>query len=358
MHIVKHYKQLLRSGDMHYDAAQEIMVGHLGRLYDALEDFDNQSKWMRYWNKVDSRGLYIWGGVGRGKTCLMDLFYKSIKDKGCIRIHFHRFMQVVHHGLQRYEGTRNPLQKVAEEISLEGRVLCFDDFFVIDIADAMLLAGLLKALFAKNMVILITSNIDPDDLYKDGLQRERFLPSIALLKKHSHVVRMANGTDYRLATLKNHRLYHCPANEKADSMMQEEFTLLSSENGSSGEILEVEGRELWTRRMADDVVWFNFNDLCDGPRSQNDYLHIALEFHTVFLSGLPQMDASMDALARRFIYLIDVLYDHRVQLVISAATPPPDLYCGQTLATTFERTISRLIEMQSEEYLIQCHRAK
>lgn len=357
MRPVKRYQRMLQQSDMHYDAVQEVIVGHLDRMYSELVKRRTQTGFLaRLLRHNTVRGLYLWGGVGRGKTRLMDMFYDSISGRRRMRLHFHRFMQEVHSALKRYSGQRNPLTKVGASIASETEVLCFDDFFVEEIGDAMLLEGLLTELFARGVCLVITSNIAPDKLYENGLQRARFLPAIALLKQHCRILEMGAGSDYRLLTLKNDRLYHCPAGAEADKDMEREFRSLAPDKGSRGQIIHVEGRELWTRCMADDVVWFNFRDLCEGPRSQHDYLHLALEFHALLLSDVPQFTPALDAAARRFVNLIDVLYDHRVKLVISAETPPEKLYTGTQLRSVFRRTVSRLVEMQSMEYLASAHR--
>jgi cell division protein ZapE len=352
----KKYQLLLQESKLHYDAGQEVIVGHLDALHMELSQYSKRPGLLQWLLKRESpRGLYIWGGVGRGKTHLMDMFYESIEGRLRLRLHFHRFMQKIHASLTRYSGTKNPLKKVAADVAKNTEVLCFDDFFVEEIGDAMLLGELLKELFARGVCLVITSNIAPENLYENGLQRARFMPAIRLLQKHCRELRMDFGPDYRLQTLKNNKLYHCPADKAADRNMQREFMMLAPEKGSRGEIIEVEGRELWTRQRADDVVWFNFSDLCGGPRNQNDYIHLALEFHAILLSNVPQMTAEQDSAAKRFIYLIDVLYDHRVKLIVSAANPPHELYQGTQLRDTFVRTSSRLIEMQSMEYLSSRH---
>lgn len=354
----KQYKLMLQSSELHYDATQEAVVGHLDLLYSKImERKSHPSLFQRLFRPHRTKGLYLWGGVGCGKTHLMDMFYGSIKKRRRLRLHFHRFMQKIHESLMRYEGYKNPLKKVAAEIALESEIICFDDFFVEEIGDAMILSKLFRELLSRGVLLVVTSNIAPDKLYENGLQRGLFLPAIALIKKHCKILEMTAGQDYRLLTLKKNKLYHCPANKLSEKHMDHEFDLLAPEKGNRGQIIEVEGRELWTRRMADDVVWFNFADLCEGPRSQSDYLHLALEFHAILLSNVPQMNASQDAAARRFIYLIDVLYDHRVKMVISADATPHELYTGTQLRNIFIRASSRLIEMQSVEYLSCKHRS-
>ncbi|USD20574.1 AFG1 family ATPase [Microbulbifer variabilis] len=304
------------------------------------------------------RGLYFWGGVGRGKTYLMDAFYESLPFEQKQRTHFHRFMRQVHQDLKEYAGEKNPLEKVADKIARRARVLCFDEFFVSDIADAMILAGLLDALFRRGVALVATSNIVPEGLYKDGLQRARFLPAIELLQQHTKVVNVDGGTDYRLRTLELLELYHAPLDRAAGENLSSSFSRLIVDGCEvrSDVDLQVEGRPIRALKVADDVAWFNFTDLCDGPRSQNDYIELAREFHTVLLAAVPKFDERMDAQARRFINLVDEFYDRCVKLVISAEVLAEELYGGQHLRFEFERTVSRLLEMQSREYLERAHR--
>ncbi|HEY5790154.1 MAG TPA: cell division protein ZapE [Gammaproteobacteria bacterium] len=305
---------------------------------------------------VPARGLYLWGGVGRGKTFLMDAFHDCLPFEGKLRVHFHRFMHGVHAELQRLRGNADPLELVAERLARQARVICLDEFIVVDITDAMLLGGLLRGLFARGVTLVATSNTAPDELYRNGLQRARFLPAIELLKTHTEVHALDSPTDYRLRALERLEIYHAPLDAAADTALATAFAQVAPEVGSRGEPLPVEGRTIATVRWADDVVWFDFSALCEGPRSQHDYLEIARCFHTVLLAGVPAFGPEDDDRARRFINLIDVLYDHRVKLVVSAAAPPTGLYSGTRLAAEFERTASRLIEMQSHDYLAHGHR--
>ena len=317
-------------------------------------------RWFNKFSKKKPRpvkGLYFWGGVGRGKTYLMDNFYESLPFEQKMRIHFHRFMQRVHNELKQLQDQKNPLVVVARKLSDEARIICFDEFFVSDIGDAMILAGLMQELFDNGVSLVCTSNIVPDGLYKDGLQRARFLPAIELVKKHTEVVNVDGGNDYRLRTLEQAELYHFPLDEKSTLNLERYFRQLAVEAGRHNLELEINGRELIAHRHADDVVWFDFRELCDGPRSQNDYIELAREFHAVILSNVPQMNADKDDQARRFINLIDEFYDRSVKLIISAEAPIHELYLGGRLSFEFERTQSRLLEMQSHEYLEQAHRA-
>ena len=347
------------------DPAQRMAVDKLQTLYEALvEDEVRRAKQASSFfgkfkkkNLAPVKGLYFWGGVGRGKTYLMDNFYESLPFQNKMRIHFHRFMQRVHSELTKLNDQADPLLVVADKLAKETRIICFDEFFVSDIGDAMILAGLMEALFARGVSLVCTSNIVPDGLYRDGLQRARFLPAIALVNKHTEVVNVDGGTDYRLRTLQQAELFHHPLDEQADRNLEKYFSQLAVEAGEHDLKLEVNGRIIEAERHADDVVWFDFKALCDGPRSQNDYIELAREFHAVILSNVPIMNSQNDDLARRFINLIDEFYDRNVKLIISAAAPIHALYEGGRLSFEFERTESRLLEMQSEEYLASEHRA-
>lgn len=307
---------------------------------------------------VQIQGLYMWGGVGRGKTWLMDLFYETLPGSRKLRVHFHRFMRRVHAELTSLEGTKNPLEEVAGRLAAEFDVICFDEFFVSDITDAMLLGGLFELLFDRHRIVLVaTSNIVPEDLYKDGLQRARFLPAIDLLKQHTRVLNVDSGTDYRLRTLEQAELYHHPLDDDAEAVLLDSFNKLAPEPGHQNVELEIEGRELKARWCADDVVWFAFAELCEGPRSQNDYIELAREFHAVLISDIPQMNDSKNDAVRRFINLIDEFYDRNVKLIVSAEVEIESLYLGSGLEFEFRRTCSRLLEMQSHDYLARQHRA-
>ena len=302
------------------------------------------------------RGLYMWGGVGRGKTYLMDTFFDCLPAEGKLRVHFHRFMQRVHAELKQLAGEKNPLQRVADRLAAEAKVVCFDEFFVTDIADAMILGGLMEALFARGVTLVATSNIEPARLYENGLQRQRFLPAIALIEQHTLVLNVDAGVDYRLRTLEKAELYHYPLDAEADVSLRESFERLAPHAATEGESLQINGRAIRTRCLADDVVWFDFAELCGGPRSQNDYIELAREFHAVVLSGVPALGAGNDDAARRFINLVDEFYDRNVKLVMAADRQLMDLYDGHRLRFEFQRTVSRLQEMQSHDYLAREHR--
>ncbi len=303
------------------------------------------------------RGLYFWGGVGRGKTYLMDLFFHCLPGDRKLRMHFHRFMRMVHESLGRLKGNKNPLEGVAREIADKADILCFDEFFVTDIGDAMILGGLLQHLFEEGVCLVATSNIEPERLYERGLQRQKFLPAIALLRHHTHVVNVDGGIDYRLRSLEQAEIYHSPLDEQAElalkTCFQDLATGLETEQGGSMEVL---GRLIPFRCWSEGMVWFEFADICGGPRAAADYIEVAQLCHTVLIGNVPVMGEDRDDEARRFITLVDEFYDHGVKLILSAAAPLEDLYTGTALAFAFERTRSRLLEMQSHEYLAREHR--
>jgi cell division protein ZapE len=296
------------------------------------------------------RGVYMHGGVGRGKSFLMDCFFQAVPLQRKTRLHFHEFMREVHRELQDLKGTVNPLDELGRRIARRFRLICFDEFHVADVTDAMILHRLLAALFANRVSIVTTSNFHPDELYPNGLHRDRILPAIELLKAHLEVINVDAGIDYRQRTLQQVEMYHCPLDEGANAAMERAFHQLAEARDEEPR-LHIEHRELRALRRAGGVVWFDFKQLCGGPRSQNDYLEIASRFHTVLLSNVPQMSPRLASEARRFTWLVDVLYDRRVKLIISAAVPPEELYTEGPLAHEFPRTVSRLHEMQSAEFL-------
>lgn len=364
---LQRYQRDLQMDGFAYDPAQEAAVHALQEVYDRLLAVhqEGSGNWLASWRERFSRrpkepveGLYMWGGVGRGKTYLMDNFYESLPFRLKRRSHFHRFMRMVHEELRTLDGERNPLEKVADRIAADTRVLCFDEFFVSDITDAMILGTLLGHLFERGVTLVATSNIAPDGLYRDGLQRQRFLPAIELLKRHTRVLNVDGGTDYRLRALTRAEIYHSPLGSAAEAGMKSAFLSLVPEVGEvrQGVSLEIELRRIATRYVAEDVVWFDFMAVCDGPRSQNDYIELAREYHAVLVSDVPQMGRSNDDQARRFINLVDEFYDRNVKLIVSAAVPLDGLYTEGKLSFEFERTRSRLLEMQSTEYLARAHR--
>ena len=302
------------------------------------------------------RGLYLWGGVGRGKTWLMDLFFASLPFPDKRRRHFHRFMYDVHARLTALAEERSPLEQVAAQIAREARVLCFDELYVTDIADAMILGGLFAGLFRHGVTLVATSNVPPQELYRDGLQRQRFLPAIALLERHLEVLEVRGPTDYRLRQLTQAGTYLDSRAPGTAARLEALFVGLGGVQAQRGGAIEIAGRPIPVVRVAPGAVWFEFHDLCGGPRSQDDYIEIAREFQSVFVAGVPVLDADHEDEARRFVALVDELYDRSVNLVVAAAAPPAQLYRGTRVAPLFERTASRLIEMQSAQYLAREHR--
>lgn len=345
------------------DPVQRQVVASLNDLYHRLCSANQQQRSVL--RRVKDRftgsmitpetGLYLWGGVGRGKTFLMDSFYDCLPFRNKLRLHFHHFMYRVHDDLKKFAGQANPLECIAEELAGECRVLCFDEFFVSDIGDAMILGELLRALFNRGVTLVATSNIPPDELYKNGLQSARFKPAIALLKEHTCTVNVDGKVDYRLRVLSKAEIYHFPLDSEADNSLRASLMGLAPDTVIAGVDLEVEHRIIHARYQADDVVWFDFYSICDGPRSQNDYIEIARVFHAVLISNVPVFRPELEEQARRFISLVDEFYDRGVKLILSAEAPIDDLYQGKRLAFEFERTRSRLLEMQSEEYLAKGH---
>nr|WP_273440244.1 cell division protein ZapE [Sedimenticola selenatireducens] len=302
-------------------------------------------------------GLYLWGGVGRGKTWLVDLFFNQLPFDNKLRIHFHHFMRNTHESLSRLKGVKNPLDRVAESLAARTRILCLDEFIVTDIGDAMILAQLLKSLFSRGVTLVTTSNTAPDNLYRNGLQRASFLPAIELIKQHTRVIHLDSTTDYRLRYLQQATVYHTPLGAAVNQRLIEEFEQLAPEPGQSGGTISLYWREIPVQRLADDLIWFDFFAICGPPRSQADYLELARCYHTVIISDIPLLTGELDDAARRFVFLVDEFYDRGVKLIISAAAGPLDLYRGERLKAEFERAVSRLQEMQSIEYLSREHRA-
>jgi cell division protein ZapE len=296
------------------------------------------------------RGVYMYGGVGRGKSFLMDCFYNAVPLRRKTRLHFHEFMREVHRELSDLQGTVNPLDVLAQRMALRYKLICFDEFHVADITDALILHRLLAALFENGVGFVTTSNFKPDDLYPGGMHRDRILPAIALLNERLEVLSVDNGTDYRQRTMESVKMYHLPLGLQAEQEMEAAFVALA-ETHDEDPVLHIEARQIHALRKAGGIVWFDFKTLCGGPRSQNDYLEIASRFHTVLLSNVPQMPVRLASEARRFTWLVDVLYDRRVKLILSAAVAPEDLYTEGPMSHEFPRTVSRLNEMQSKEFL-------
>jgi cell division protein ZapE len=335
------------------DAAQQVVAARLQRLYDELVAFKHKRRTRLrklIINPTLPRGIYLWGGVGRGKTLLMDCFFDTVPYRRKRRVHFHAFMREAHERRRRSRNEQDPLAKVAAGIARETRLMCFDEFHVSDIADAMILGRLLEALFERGVVFFLTSNYPPDGLYPNGLQRQNFLPTIALLKEKLDVLELDAGVDYRLRALEKVEVYHVPADARGEARMETAFRALAGGEGHARPLTLYE-REVPVRRRAIGVAWFDFATLCGGPRSQNDYLEIARHHHTVFLSGVPRLTRKTANEARRFTWLVDVFYDHKVKLVVTADCEADELYREGSKEGEFQRTVSRLIEMRSREYL-------
>ncbi len=340
------------------DEAQMLAARRLQKLYEELIAFKQKRRTKLrklFFNPDLPKGVYFWGGVGRGKSLLMDCFYAALPYNRKRRVHFHAFMREVHEHLKRHKQQKDPLIQVADDIAAHTRVLCFDEFHVSDIADAMMLGRLYEALEKRGVVFCMTSNYPPDGLYPNGLQRHNFLPTIKLLKQHMDVLEVDAGVDYRRRTLEHMEIYLVPHDARAQLKMSQEFAELAA-GGDEGHHITLQERQLPVVKRAPGAIWFDFATLCGGPRSQNDYLELAQRYQNVFLSDVPRMSKEMASEARRFTWLIDVLYDHRVKLIMSATCPAEDLYREGLQASEFHRTASRLNEMQSREYLSEPHR--
>lgn len=357
---LERYHFELRRDDFFADPLQAAAIAKLDEIYRNLVAVKPQyARWPRFIRRtspaVTAKGLYLWGGVGRGKTFVIDTFYACLPSPIARRVHFHSFMRGIHHELKGLQGTSDPLRHIAQRWASDLRVLCLDEFHVVDITDAMLLAQLLSTLFRAGLTLVTTSNEAPDGLYRDGLQRDRFLPAIALLKSHLDVFEFSGTTDYRLRTLKQAATYYTPNDRNSETALQARYAALTHGAANSPSVLEIEGRTCMTRAQADGVVWFDFEHLCSGPRATADYIEIGRCFHTVLISNVPHFSDDDNDAARRFINLIDEFYDRGVNVLLSAVANPSALYRGNRLQGPFARTASRLTEMQSEHYLARPH---
>lgn len=348
------------------DAAQEQVLGHFQRLYEDLLGLERLDSWLvrLLARRRTVRGLYLWGGVGRGKSFLMDAFFACAPLADKERVHFHRFMQDIHHRLRDLQGQEDPLVSIARDLSRQARLVCLDEFQVTDITDAMLMRRLLEGLFEQGVVLVTTSNLHPDALYQHGLQREQFVPAIALLKENMELVHVGAGVDYRLRLLEQAGVYHHPLGAEAERRLAAEFDSIASGEGEDDVTLEIEQRPVRARRVGGGIAWFEFAELCEGPRGQADYIELAKRFHTVLLANVPQLKPSKLDAARRFTWLVDEFYDRRVKLIVSAEMPVQELFAVAGSGDAFlrslnisfvERTVSRLIEMQTYEYLALAH---
>ncbi len=362
MTIKDHYQQLLASGNLVEDPAQGRVVERLDDLQRRLLEQAGWSSRIRRWLSAGeqvafTKGIYLWGGVGRGKTLLMDLFFSSLPGETKRRIHFHRMMSGVHRRLRQIENCEDPLDMVADDIARESSVLCFDEFFISDIGDAMILGRLLDGLFQRGVTLVATSNSSPRDLYRDGLQRQKFIPAIEALETFTEVVEIGGEVDYRLRLFQEAGTYLAPPGAEADRKLEHYFEEIATGDRQENAELSVLGRPILARRCAKGIAWFEFEELCEGPRSQEDYIEIARWYPTVIVSNVPTLDRERENAARRFIALVDEFYDRRVKLLLSASAAAGELYQGERLGFEFDRTASRLVEMQTEEYLHAPHLA-
>ena len=355
--IADYYRKTAQYRGFSHDSAQTMAVARLQELHDHLLEFreDKRSKFQELFSHAQPpRGVYLWGGVGRGKSFLMDAFFHIVPLVRKHRLHFYHFMQEVHHGLNAAKGEADPLVTIARGIAGKSRLICFDEFHVSDIADAMILGRLLDELFKQGVVFCMTSNYPPDSLYPNGLQRANFLPAIKLIKSRMDVVNVDSGVDYRLRTLEKTNSYFSPITEHTHAALDKLFVEVA-EGGYLSLQMDIEGRSIEAHRRSHGIVWFDFATLCDGPRSQADYLHLARQYHSIILSGVPRMGADKAEAARRFTWLVDIFYDHKVKLILSADASPEELYVTGINSGEFQRTVSRLREMQSHDYLALAH---
>ncbi|ENI4130284.1 cell division protein ZapE [Vibrio fluvialis] len=361
------YEQDLKRSDFQRDEAQARAVDGLDALYHQLIEFLNTpvvrpSRWQKLMGKKEQlptppKGIYFWGGVGRGKTYLMDTFFDALPTERKMRVHFHRFMYRVHDELKQLGETSDPLELVADKFSQEAVIICFDEFFVSDITDAMILGTLFQALFRRGVVLVATSNIPPHDLYRNGLQRARFLPAIALIEANCHILNVDSGVDYRLRTLEQAEIYHYPLDGQASANLCQYYSQLVGKDKPKANEIEINHRKLKVIEASDGVLHASFAQLCQTARSQNDYIEMSRLYHTVLLADVKQMDRTLDDAARRFIALVDEFYERHVKLIISAEVALEDLYTQGQLEFEFKRCQSRLIEMQSHDYLAKEHLA-
>jgi cell division protein ZapE len=352
-----HAQQAAQSHGFTLDSAQVGVVGHFQRLHDELirSEQAGYSLLSVFTRESPVRGLYLWGGVGRGKSFLMDTFFDSIAIARKRRVHFHRFMQEVHHRLRDTQGEENPLRQVASNIAEELRLLCLDEFHVTDIGDAMLMRNLLTGFFEQGVVLVTTSNQHPDELYLHGLQRAQFLPAVELIKQHLEVVEIDGGADYRLRVLEKEGVYHFPLDSAAETAMEQTFESVAGTDGQRAVDLEIEGRVFRAKRIAPGVAWFDFEAVCNGPRGQADYIELARRFHTVLISQLRRFAGADVDRRRRFTWLVDEFYDRRVKLILSGEDRLPELFREAAGGIESDRTISRLTEMQTSQYLSEPH---
>ncbi len=354
-----HARQVAQSHGFSLDSSQLRVLDHFQRLHDELTESEQAGNSLLrvFLRRRPVRGLYLWGGVGRGKSFLMDAFFDSVPIERKRRVHFHRFMQDIHHRLRDLQGEENPLLHIACDISQQLRLLCLDEFHVTDIGDAMLMRNLLRGLFDQGLVLVTTSNQKPDDLYRNGLQRAQFLPAIDLIKQHLEIRHIDGGTDYRLRALEKGGVFHFPADATADAAMAQTFEAIAGGPGVRDVRLEIESRAIRALRTGPGVAWFRFEELCGGPRGQADYIELASRFHTVFISEARRLGTKEADRRRRFTWLIDEFYDRRVKLILSAEVHLTQMLQAVAGDAEIERASSRLVEMQTRQYLSEPHLA-
>lgn len=357
--LAQHIAERARAHGFALDAAQQRVVASFQRLDDELGAAARNGGGLFGWLRKAKAptGIYLWGSVGRGKSFLMDAFFHHTQTTAKRRVHFHRFMQEIHHALRALQGTESPLHVIAQRIAQDARLLCLDEMHVVDIGDAMLMRGLLEGLFEHGVALVTTSNQPPDGLYAHGLQRGQFLPAIELMKQQMEVIQMDGGQDYRLRALEHAGVYHRPDDAAAHARMRTAFDSIADEAGETDVSLEIEGREMRALRLSPGVAWFSFAELCEGPRASADYIELARRYHTILIQGVPHFRPTMNEAIRRFTWLVDEFYDRRVKLILSADVPVQDLYAGIPPRPEIERTQSRLIEMQTKRYLSEAHLA-
>ncbi len=359
------YQEDIENNGFSSDASQQLAVEKLNDLHHQFQKYINTpiesvSMWQKWIGKKPQlpeppNGLYFWGGVGRGKTYLMDVFFDTLPTEKKLRVHFHRFMFRVHEELKALGDISDPLEKVADVFKAEADIICFDEFFVSDITDAMILGKLIQSLFTRNVVLVATSNIPPNDLYRNGLQRARFLPAISLIQQHCDVLNVDSGIDYRLRTLEQAEIYHFPLDDEATVNLNRYYRQLVGDGHQGATKIEVNHRTIDVINAYDDVLMATFSQLCESMRSQNDYIEMSREYHSVLLANVKQMGRANDDSARRFIALVDEFYERNVKLIISSEVPLEELYTEGHLNFEFKRCQSRLIEMQSLDYLMKEH---
>ncbi|MEC9328273.1 MAG: cell division protein ZapE [Pseudomonadota bacterium] len=364
--VTQAFVQALVAKGLTIDPDQKPVLGQFDRLHHELTRNDHLVPDPGFFGQLrrrlarkihDSpRGIYLWGGVGRGKTMMMDVFHQSLAGPGTRRAHFHRFMLEIHQRLRQLRDQKNPLEQVSRAISRKTRLLCLDELFVEDIGDAMILGGLLRGLIDAGVCLAFTSNYRPTDLYRDGLQRDRFLPSIALIEKHTLVTHLGGQLDYRLELLGRSDVFYTPHDAATDQTFRRLFLQIASGSGEFDTSVSINDRLIPVRATAEGISWFDFTALCEGPRSKADYVELSRACHTVLLSNIPKLHSHQDDCVRRLVELIDEFYDRRVNVIVSAAGPPETLYTGSRMALPFNRSTSRLMAFQSADYIALPHR--